>query len=313
MPQATASPASPRLDIKFDDREFRLWIKQMRDKDVKRVSMKVLKGAGFDVMKRERMEVRRAFATSGRPATAAYVSNAILYEPFDRLNEVWVGPFRKPGKAKGAGRKRTGLNAKKIIADHVEGSSFSPTSSGTRGLHATRLVTDKEVAVPVKAFKRGGTGKLAFGKIARGLTRESAFNIGKDLQGRPIGNKGFRIQPYGGDPGQKTGPTFLAVRSKKRLAGTWGWKQGPRKENARTVKGKRKGKRRIAVTHPIIVPLFILVKNAKVKPVIRFYSVAQKVARASIHKRFQIEFVRGLKSSARFGAPMVHPMPSSRM
>lgn len=296
--------ATPTLTLKVHAEEYYAWSKNLRDRDIKKVAMRVLSSAGFKVMQAEKREVKRAFKTSGRPQQAAFVANAIQYQPFKRRQEVWVGPFRNPRKPpREKGNKATGANAQDILADHILGSGFTARSSTARGSNAARLglLQKGELAVPVQAFRRGGSGKFNFGSVQRGLTREKAFNLGTNARGKTVEKKGFRIEALKGFK-----RPVLAVRSKKKLDGHWGYPQHPSDLGAsgkRSKRGSRKsGKSRIAVKYPYVVPLFHLVKRAKVQPTIRFYATAKRVAPKAVAERFHKEFNRQLKVSQRLGA-----------
>jgi hypothetical protein len=284
----------------------------MRDRDINRVVMKVLKSAGFKVMQAEKREVKKGFSGSGRPQQAAFLANSIKYQPHKERLEVWVGPFREGAKtSRERGNKRTGINANDIVADHILGEGFSASNVTRGGANAARLnlMRSGEIAVPVKAFKRGGSGRFRFGDVQRGLTREKVFNVGKDTKGRSAENKGIRIEGL-----WKSNRTVLAVRSKKKLGGTWGFPMTPAnpqsKGKRRKKGGRRSGKARVAVKYPFVIPLFHLIKRAKLtagkRPSsaapIRFYPVAKRVAPRAVAKSFRREFNRQLKVSVRHGA-----------
>lgn len=275
--------AGYQIDLKIHKKEFDLWAKTLRTKTIKKAQMRALRSAGFEVMKRERQEVKRVF--NKRPATASFVANAIQFEPFERRMEVWVGPFRKLKKKTGE-RKSRGSNAAKIIADHIEGSSFTGATSKVQSRNATRLRQQTSVALPAKALRetRGGSGKLRFRSVRHDLTLKKV--VGDSLAPDNGGKSSFIVNIKG--------KKWIAVRSNKTLNG-WGYPSTPKKG------AKGVTTRSASVKHPFIIPLFRLRANAKVKESIRFHAIARKVAPQALAKAMRKEFHKGLKVSKSLG------------
>ena len=285
-----------RVNMKVHKREFDLWARHMRTSQIKAVEMRALKKAGFKVMKAEQREIKRVF--NKRPTTGGFVARSIRYVPVESQTEVWVGPFREL-RAKTGKPGRIGSNAAKIIADHVEGSTFSGASSTPRGRNATRLRSTSEVAIPLPplARTRGTTGKLKFAKVRHGLSA-------KEVMGRPAVGVTPATTPKAFVSTlkfKKGSKRVLAVRSNKPMAtpnGAWGYPMNS--------SGARGGRRAVSVKHPYIIPLFVLRQSAKVRPRIRFSQIAHRVAPRAVAEAFRKEFnksVRGTGSA--FASPTI--------
>ena len=281
--------AIPHIELKIHMKEFELWSRTLRTKDIKRAKMRALRQAGFKVMKAEQREVRRVFRK--RPTTGGFVSRAIRYEAFPRLEQVWVGPFRSL-KGKTGGTGRVGANAAPIIADHIEGSTYTSPSIRPRALNATRLRTPTMVAIPLPAFAatRGTTGLLKFSSVRKGLNKSMVLGDARpEKQAGPT--KSFKM-----DIDYPKAKSVIAVRPNKPLAtpkGSWGF---PMESS-----GARKGKRAISVKHKYVIPLFFLKSRAKVKSRIQFYRVAMRVAPRALAEAFRHEFHKDLKGSKSLG------------
>lgn len=276
-----------RIDIKIHRAEYDLWAKNLRTKDIKRVQMKTLKSAGYKVMMAERQEVKRRFRK--RPSRTAWVANSIQYEPFERKMEVWVGPFRtlKP-KTKGK-RGSVGANAAKIVADWVEGSTYTGSGIKKKGAHATRLRGANRVALPSAELEktRGATGVLRFKSVRHDLTAKKVMG---DAKAKDDGGKQSFILPKS----DKRKHDWIAVRSNRQF-GSWGFRMRPSK------KFSRKGKRSVAGKWPWVIPLMVLVGRAKVRKEIQFARVARRTAPRALAAAWHKEFSRGLKGTKSLG------------